>query len=150
MKLLLIEDDFSVASPVQAVLHAEDDTCDVTLSGRRGLELALSGDYQAIILDLILPDLDGMAVLEKLRAANNKTPVLILSSVSDVAKKISCFQLGADDYLDKPFETGELVAHLSQSCHGWRRLYLNRLGQRLRAAPRRERHGQRIRDDAAI
>jgi len=69
------------------VLHAEGDTCDVTQSGQRGLELALSGDYQAIILDLILPDLDGKAVLKKLRAANNKTPVLILSGVSDVAKK---------------------------------------------------------------
>ena len=70
MKLLLIEDDFATASEVQAVLHAEGDKCDATQSGQRGVELALSGNYQAVILDLLLPELDGMGVLEQLRAAN--------------------------------------------------------------------------------
>ncbi len=113
MKLLLIEDDFAAASAVQAVLHAEGDKCDATQSGQRGVELALSGDYQAIILDLLLPDLDGIGVLEQLRAANIKTPVLMLSGVGDVARKIACFRAGADDYLVKPFESAELLARLS-------------------------------------
>ncbi|MBT3928865.1 MAG: response regulator [Rhodospirillaceae bacterium] len=113
MKLLLIEDDFATASAVQAVLHAEGDKCDATQSGQRGVELALSGNYQAVILDLLLPELDGMGVLEQLRAANIKTPVLMLSGVGDVAKKIACFRAGADDYLVKPFESAELVARLA-------------------------------------
>lgn len=113
MKLLLIEDDFATASAVQAVLHAAGDRCDATQSGQRGVELAESGDYQAIILDLLLPDLDGMAVLEKMRAADIKTPVLMLSGVGDVTKKIDCFRAGADDYLVKPFESAELMARLS-------------------------------------
>ncbi len=113
MKLLLIEDDFATASAVQAVLHAEGDMCDATQSGRRGVELAESGEYHAIILDLLLPDLDGLAVLEALRAADIRTPVLMLSGVSDVAQKIAGLRLGADDYLVKPFESTELVARLS-------------------------------------
>ena len=94
------------------MLRSEGYICDTTDMGEDGLEIGKLYDYDIIILDLMLPDIDGYEVLRRLRAARVKTPILILSGLSGLDDKIKGLGFGADDYLTKPFDRRELVARI--------------------------------------
>jgi len=112
MKCLVIEDDATVSHFIQKGLNGASHTCDIAENGARGLMLGTSNHYDAIILDRMLPELDGMQVLKQLRAAQVQTPVLILSAKSKVDDRVTGLRSGADDYLTKPFAFEELMARL--------------------------------------
>jgi two-component system cell cycle response regulator CtrA len=112
MRVLLVEDDSVVAESVELMLQSEGYICDITDLGEDGLEIGKLYDYDIIILDLLLPDMDGYEVLRRLRAARIATPTLILSGLSDMEDKIKGLGFGADDYLTKPFDKRELIARI--------------------------------------
>lgn len=112
MRVLLIEDDSSTARSIELALAAEGIICDTAEVGSEGIEIGKIYDYDIILLDLMLPDIDGYEVLLRLRSAKVKTPILILSGLSSVDQKIKGLGFGADDYLTKPFNRGELIARI--------------------------------------
>ncbi len=112
MRVLLVEDDTSTARSIELALASEGIICDTCELGQEGLEVGKLYDYDLIILDLILPDIDGYEVLLRLRSAKIKIPVLILSGLSGADQKIKGLGFGADDYLTKPFNRGELIARI--------------------------------------
>ncbi|MEE8189444.1 MAG: response regulator transcription factor [Kiloniellales bacterium] len=112
MRVLLVEDDPATAQSIEMMLRSESYVCDVTDMGEDGLEIGKLYDYDIIILDLMLPDMDGYEVLRRLRAARVKTPILILSGLNGLEDKIKGLGVGADDYLTKPFDKRELVARI--------------------------------------
>jgi two-component system cell cycle response regulator CtrA len=112
MRVLLIEDDSTTAQSIQLMLKSESYVCDTTDLGEDGLEIGKLYDYDIIILDLMLPDIDGYEVLRRLRAARVETPILILSGLNEPDAKIKGLGIGADDYLTKPFDKRELVARV--------------------------------------
>ncbi len=112
MRLLLVEDEEKLAQLVKRALVAERFSVDVAQDGRAGLELATSYDYDLIILDLLLPQLDGSEVLRRVRRGNPRVPVLILTARDAVVDKVVHFEAGADDYLTKPFAMAELVVRV--------------------------------------
>ena len=112
MRILLVEDDSTTAQSIQLMLKSESYVCDTTDLGEDGLEIGKLYDYDIIILDLMLPDIDGYEVLRRLRAARVKTPILILSGLNEPDAKIKGLGIGADDYLTKPFDKRELVARV--------------------------------------
>jgi len=112
MRVLLVEDDPTAAQSIEMMLRSESYICDVTDMGEDALEIGKLYDYDIIILDLMLPDMDGYQVLRRLRAARVKTPVLILSGLNGLDDKIKGLDVGADDYLTKPFDKRELIARI--------------------------------------
>jgi DNA-binding response OmpR family regulator len=112
MRLLLIEDEEKLAGLLKRALVAERFSVDVAHNGREGLELATSYDYDLIILDLLLPQMDGSEVLRRVRRGNPRVPVLILTARDAVVDKVAHFEAGADDYLTKPFAMAELVVRV--------------------------------------
>jgi two-component system OmpR family response regulator len=112
MHLLIVEDDSDTASYMRKGLTEAGYTVDHADNGRDGLFLATSGSFDAIILDRMLPGLDGLAVLQALRAANITTPVLILSALGQVDDRVKGLRAGGDDYLSKPFAFSELQARI--------------------------------------
>ncbi len=112
MRVLLIEDDNSTARSIELALAAEGIICDTAEVGEEGVEIGRIYEYDIILLDLMLPDIDGYQVLLRLRSAKVKTPILILSGLSSVEQKIKGLGFGADDYLTKPFNKGELIARI--------------------------------------
>ncbi len=112
MRVLLVEDDPATAQGIEMMLRSESYVCDVTDMGEDGLEIGKLYDYDIIVLDLMLPDMDGYEVLRRLRAARVKTPVLVLSGLNGLDNKIKGLSVGADDYLTKPFDKRELIARI--------------------------------------
>ncbi len=112
MRVLVVEDDSNTAQSIELMLKAEGYIVDTTNLGEDGLEIGKLYDYDIIILDLMLPDIDGYEVLRRLRAARINTPILILSGLSELDSKIKGLGFGADDYLTKPFDRRELIARL--------------------------------------
>ncbi len=112
MRVLLVEDDTSTAKSIELMLKSEGYVVDTTDLGEDGLEIGKIYDYDIIILDLMLPDMDGYDVLKALRAAKVETPILILSGLAEMENKIKGLGFGADDYLTKPFDKRELVARI--------------------------------------
>lgn len=112
MRVLLVEDDSSTAKSVELALRAEGFVVNSTDLGEDGIEIGKLYDYDIIILDLMLPDMDGYEVLRRLRAANITTPILILSGLSEISDKVKGLGFGADDYLTKPFNKNELTARV--------------------------------------
>jgi two-component system cell cycle response regulator CtrA len=108
----LVEDDASLAKSIELMLRSEGYVCDLTDLGEDGIEIGKIYDYDIIILDLLLPDIDGYEVLRRLRAARINTPVLILSGLNDLDDKLKGLGYGADDYLTKPFDKRELMARI--------------------------------------
>ena len=126
-KVLVIEDERDIAALLQ--LHLSDWADQVTLShdGREGLQLAESGSWDAIVLDLKLPHLDGLEICRRLRAARNYVPILMLTAKSTELDRVLGLELGADDYLTKPFSVLELNARVKalvrrfDAAHGYQR-----------------------------
>jgi two-component system cell cycle response regulator CtrA len=112
MRVLLVEDDSATAKSIELMLKSEGYICDTTDLGEDGLEIGKLYDYDIIVLDLMLPDMDGYEVLRRLRSAKIETPVLILSGMSELDAKIKGLGFGADDYLTKPFDKRELIARI--------------------------------------
>ena len=112
MRVLLIEDDSATAKMLEATLKSEGFVVDITDLGEDGLEIGKLYEYDMILLDLVLPDMNGYDVLKRLRSANVKTPILILSGLSEIEDKVKGLGFGADDYLTKPFAFDELLARI--------------------------------------
>lgn len=112
MRVLLVEDDSSTAKSIELMLKNENFIVDSTDLGEDGLEIGKLYDYDIILLDLMLPDIDGYEVLRRLRDARVETPILILSGLNELDNKIKGLGFGADDYLTKPFDKRELLARM--------------------------------------
>ena len=112
MKLLYAEDEPAMAEAVTDILEYHIFSVDTVYNGIDGLDNALTGVYDCIILDIMLPGMNGLEVLSNLRAEKVNTPVLLLTARSEVEDKINGLDCGADDYLTKPFVTGELLARV--------------------------------------
>lgn len=112
MRLLLIEDEFRLCEALCETFVREGYTVDSAHNGKEGLVLAQTGLYDAILLDVMLPLLDGFSVLRQLRAEGFTTPVLMLTAKGELDDRVRGLDYGADDYLCKPFETKELLARL--------------------------------------
>ena len=112
MRVLLVEDDPTTQQSIKMMLESSSMVVDATDLGEDGLEIGKLYDYDIIILDLMLPDIDGMEVLRRLRDARVVTPVLILSGLTESENKVKGLAGGADDYLTKPFNKAELIARI--------------------------------------
>ena len=112
MRVLVIEDDHEVASYIGQGLREAGHTSDHAADGKDGLFMAASETYDAIIVDRMLPGLDGLSIIRTLRASDNRTPALILSALGEVDDRVEGLQAGGDDYLVKPFAFSELNARL--------------------------------------
>ena len=112
MRILIIEDDEITASSVELFLKSESFRTHIETLGEEALEVAKHYEYDAILMDLNLPDMPGLEVLRKLRLNRVSTPVVVLSGVADMDTKLKCLSAGADDYLTKPANHPELAARL--------------------------------------
>ncbi|HEY8369602.1 MAG TPA: response regulator transcription factor [Thermodesulfobacteriota bacterium] len=112
MRVLVVEDERKVASFVQRSLEEEGFAVDVAYDGRVGLERALATDYDAVVLDVMLPEKDGLAVVSAMREEGRRTPVLLLTARQAVGDRVKGLDAGADDYLVKPFAVEELLARV--------------------------------------
>ncbi len=113
MRFLVIEDDEETAQSIAADIKSRGHDAAVSKNGREGFELAMADRYDAIILDRMLPELDGLGVVTLLRAEGVSTPVLLLTNLSGVDDRVDGLEAGADDYLVKPFAFEELMARLT-------------------------------------
>jgi two-component system OmpR family response regulator len=113
MKILLVEDDGEIAGHVSHALAAAGHEVDSEADGLRGLNRASSGEYAALILDRMLPGLDGLSVMKQLRADGVETPVLLLTTMAGIDDRVEGLEAGADDYLVKPFAFAELLARVN-------------------------------------
>ena len=112
MKVLIVEDDIKLAQALGRILEESDYTVDMVHDGTTGRDWAVVGNYDAIILDVMTPGMDGYEVVREIRHANIDTPVLMLTARGSVSDKIAGLDHGADDYMTKPFSPAELMAHL--------------------------------------
>ena len=128
-RVLVIDDERNVASFVGRALRAKGFAVDVALGGERGLEAALDGGHELIVLDLRMSDVNGLVILRQVMRRRPDQRVLVLSAASDVDVKVRCLELGAADFVAKPFELAELVARVAAQ-----------LRRSAPAAPESERH----------
>ena len=112
MKILVVEDEHKIANSIKKGLEQESYAVDVAYDGTNGYDLASVEKYDAIVLDLMLPVMDGLEICRKLRAENIHTPILILTAKGELDDKVKGLNFGADDYLVKPFAFAELLARL--------------------------------------
>ncbi len=111
-RILVIDDEVSILSFVSRALRAHGFQADCARDGMHGLELVRATDYQLVVLDLVMPDLNGVDTLKGIVAHRPEQPVLVLSALGDVESKVRCLELGAVDYLTKPFALVELLARV--------------------------------------
>ena len=112
MRILVIEDDREAAAYLMKGLAESGHQVDLASEGRHGLERATHENFDAMIVDRMLPGMDGLSIIAALRAAQNQTPVLVLSALGDVEDRVEGLRAGCDDYLPKPFAFSELLARL--------------------------------------
>jgi DNA-binding response OmpR family regulator len=111
-RILIVEDEAKIASFVSKGLRAEGHQTTVCADGREGLDHALSGEFDLMVLDIGLPSLDGYAVLDQLRSQGSRMPVIVLTARDSVADTVTALEGGADDYMPKPFRFAELLARV--------------------------------------
>lgn len=112
MRILLVEDEEALADAVAEILRQNHYAVDVVNRGNEGYDYARSGIYDMILLDIMLPGMDGLTILKKIRQEQITTPVILLTAKSEVSDIITGLDAGSDDYLAKPFSTGELLARI--------------------------------------
>ncbi len=112
MRILLVEDEVRLAQALVEIFQKNKYGVDAVYTGPEGLKYAQSGIYDAIILDIMLPGMDGMTILKTLRDEKNQVPVLLLTAKDDISDKVKGLDCGADDYMTKPFSTDELLARI--------------------------------------
>jgi two-component system, OmpR family, response regulator len=113
MKLLVIEDDLPTAAFVKSSLEERGHIVDAVADGRDGLFLAAGSEYEIMIVDRMLPGIDGLAIIKTIRAAGVRTPALVLSALDRIDDRVTGLEAGADDYLGKPFSFAELMARVN-------------------------------------
>lgn len=112
MKILLVDDEKQLTDALSVILKKNNYSVDCAYNGEDGLDLAMSGIYDLVVLDIMMPKIDGITVLKTLRQNKVNTPILMLSAKSEISDKIDGLNLGADDYITKPFITDELLARI--------------------------------------
>ena len=112
MRLLLAEDEKSLSKAINAILEKNNFSVDVVYDGKEALEFLKCENYDGVILDIMMPKIDGISVLKEMRKSGNHTPVLILTAKSEVEDKVTGLDSGANDYLTKPFAAKELLARI--------------------------------------
>ncbi len=112
MRILVVEDEHKIANALKRGLEQETYAVDVCYSGKDGLDMAETEEYDLLILDLMLPEMDGLTITKTLREHKNHTPILILTAKGDISEKVEGLDSGADDYLTKPFSFEELLARV--------------------------------------
>src|SRR3989304_10098478 len=112
VRILVVEDEHKIANSIKKGLEQESFAVDVAYDGEEGFDLASSEEYGVIILDLMLPGMDGVAICKKLREGANHTPILVLTAKGELEDKVEGLNSGADDYLVKPFAFAELLARV--------------------------------------
>ncbi|MEE1281615.1 MAG: response regulator transcription factor, partial [Acutalibacteraceae bacterium] len=112
MRILIIEDEYSLADALREILKKEKYTVDIATDGNEGFDQALTNIYDAIVLDVMLPGMNGFRILSELRKESIETPVLMLTAKSEIDDKVHGLDCGADDYMTKPFQAKELLARL--------------------------------------
>lgn len=127
MKVLIIEDEKDIASFIKKGLQAEHFTVDSASNGNEGTYLALTNDYDLILLDLRLPDVYGLEVFKKIKYEKPEKPIIILTVEDDVKKKVEAFDLGVHDYLTKPFAIEELIARIRALLNRDKKIASNKL-----------------------
>src|SRR5258706_6987833 len=113
MKLLYIEDELTIAEPVIRILEKKGFEIDYSENGTSGLEMAVTNNYDCLILDLNLPEIDGLKIAKEIRLREIETPILMLTARTTLEDKLIGFETGTDDYLTKPFEILELIARVN-------------------------------------
>lgn len=112
MRILIVEDEVRLAEALGEIMKTQRYTVDIVNDGEDGLDFALSDDYDVIVMDVMLPKMNGFDIVRKMREEKNQTPVIMLTAKDDTADKIKGLDCGADDYLTKPFVPGELLARI--------------------------------------
>lgn len=112
MRILVVEDEHRIAQAIKKGLDQEGYATDISYTGNEGYDLAITEDYDLIILDLMLPEKDGLTFCKELRSEKNHTPILILTAKGQIQDKVNGLDSGADDYLTKPFAFEELLARV--------------------------------------
>lgn len=112
MRILIVEDEIRLAEALAQIMREQKYMADTAYDGTDGLNCALSGQYDVIVLDVMLPGLNGFEVVRRLRAAKDTTPVLLLTARDEISDKVTGLDSGADDYMTKPFEPEELLARI--------------------------------------
>lgn len=112
MRILIVEDEFKLAEALAKILTKNRYTADIATDGHDGLDKAVTGIYDLILLDIMLPRLSGIQILKRLRSLDIRTPIILLTAKDDVADKVEGLDAGADDYITKPFSGDELLARI--------------------------------------
>ena len=112
MRILIVEDERRLAEALGAIMEEQKYSADVVFNGQDGLDYALSGQYDVIVLDVMLPKMNGFEVVHELRRQNVRTPVLMLTARDELSSKVTGLDSGADDYMTKPFAPEELLARV--------------------------------------
>lgn len=112
MRILIVEDEENLALPLAAILKKNNIMADVVYDGASGLIQGRKDFYDVIVLDIMLPEIDGLTILKTLRSEGVSTPILLLTALGEVEDRVKGLELGADDYLTKPFDTKELIARI--------------------------------------
>ena len=112
MQILIVEDEVRLADALAQIMKEQKYMADVVYDGNDGLQYALSGQYDVIVLDVMLPGLNGFQIVKKLRSLKNQTPIILLTARDETQDKITGLDTGADDYMTKPFVPGELLARI--------------------------------------
>lgn len=147
MRLLVVEDDKRMAEVVRQALEEEGHVVTVAYDGRQGLEFALASPFDVLVLDVMMPGLDGLTVAKRLRSARNRTPILLLTARDQVADIVQGLDLGADDYLTKPFPLEVMLARvraLGRRGPAARAVVLEAGDLRLDPGTREVRRGERV------
>jgi DNA-binding response OmpR family regulator len=118
MRLLLCEDERSLSRAVEAILRKNNYSVDAVYDGRDALDYIVNGNYDGVILDIMMPIMDGIEVLKNIRSRGITTPILLLTAKSEIEDKVNGLDSGADDYLTKPFDTRELLARIRAMTRG--------------------------------
>lgn len=116
MKVLIVEDECSLADALEHIIKHAGHSADAVYTGDDALAYALGASYDVIVLDVMLPDMDGFQIVSTLRAHGNHTPVLMLTARTAISDKVTGLNAGADDYMTKPFDNAELLARLNALC----------------------------------
>lgn len=112
MRILVVEDEKSIAEAIQAILESQQYNVDLAFDGEAGLDYILTDLYDLVLLDIMLPKMDGVAVLKRVRQLGIEVPIIFLTAKSQLEDRVTGLDLGADDYMTKPFEAEELLARI--------------------------------------
>lgn len=127
MKVLIVEDERALADALEHIVRRAGYAADAVYNGNDALAQAMEGGYHVIVLDVMLPDMDGFQIVTRLRARGNPTPVLMLTARADVSDKVTGLNAGADDYMTKSFDNAELLARLNALCRRTGEVVLNEI-----------------------